>query len=161
MFQAFTLIELLVVIAIISILMAMLLPSLKKARETAKSALCVNNLKQCGTALIGYATDCDDWSVGSTGPSNWTILANRNERWWPDLIMTTGELQDSRIPSGEANYYLGRCLGSTVNSNSAIFCPSILPPPLGFNDNGFTQGIGGKGSKQAYGMRMMANNINY
>ncbi|MDD5598104.1 MAG: DUF1559 domain-containing protein [Victivallaceae bacterium] len=55
--EIFTLIELLIVIAIIAILAAMLLPALNKAREKARQAVCKNNLKQIGTALMCYAND--------------------------------------------------------------------------------------------------------
>ena len=53
----FTLIELLIVIAIIAILMALLLPALKNAREIANSTNCLNNQKQIATAIQLYGTD--------------------------------------------------------------------------------------------------------
>jgi len=57
--SGFTLIELLVVIAIIALLMAILMPVLRKAREQGKNVECFNNLRQIGLATNLYAEDYD------------------------------------------------------------------------------------------------------
>ncbi len=68
--RAFTLIELLVVIAIIAILMAILMPTLKRAREQGQRAACLSNVKQLALAWILYADENDDRVVSSEAGGN-------------------------------------------------------------------------------------------
>jgi prepilin-type N-terminal cleavage/methylation domain-containing protein/prepilin-type processing-associated H-X9-DG protein len=63
--RAFTLIELLVVIAIIAILAAILFPVFAQAREKARSASCLSNLKQISLSLQMYQQDYDETMFGS------------------------------------------------------------------------------------------------
>ena len=55
--RAFTLVELLVVISIIALLLAIMMPSLQKARQIAKRTVCATNLKQIGVAMDMYRSD--------------------------------------------------------------------------------------------------------
>jgi prepilin-type N-terminal cleavage/methylation domain-containing protein/prepilin-type processing-associated H-X9-DG protein len=75
---AFTLVELLVVIAIVAILAALLLPTLAKAKGTAKCAGCLNNLKQLQLCWQMYSEDNGDRLVGNAGhlsarTTSWTV----------------------------------------------------------------------------------------
>src|SRR2546425_2173714 len=58
--RAFTLIELLVAIAIIAILAAILFPVFAQARESARTASCLSNVKQLGLAVMQYVQDYDE-----------------------------------------------------------------------------------------------------
>lgn len=59
--KRFTLIELMLVIGIISILVAMLMPALKGAKDMARQSVCLSNMKQIGQAVSMYCSDYDDF----------------------------------------------------------------------------------------------------
>lgn len=81
--QAFTLIELLVVIAIIAILAAMLLPALSKAKQKAKQAACISNMRQIGIALVMYVGDFNQYP-GCLQTANGTYV------WQPRILSFMG-----------------------------------------------------------------------
>ena len=65
--DGFTLVELLVVIAIIGILIALLLPAIQSARESARNAECINHLKQIGLAVQTHLNEQKSFPTGGWG----------------------------------------------------------------------------------------------
>ena len=87
----FTLIELLVVIAIIAILAAMLMPALQQARETAKQATCLNNLKQQGNGMNFYIAQYDYFPCGGVGvPHGSTVTGAYHLTWKLQIAIMLG-----------------------------------------------------------------------
>jgi prepilin-type N-terminal cleavage/methylation domain-containing protein/prepilin-type processing-associated H-X9-DG protein len=95
----FTLVELLVVIAIIGVLVALLLPAVQAARESARRAQCSNNLKQLGLAVHNYH---DTYLVFP--PQMLNINTNNDRRWgWGAVTLPfveQGGLHDQLKPNG-------------------------------------------------------------
>lgn len=109
---AFTLIELLVVVAIIAILAALLLPSLRSARDSAKRVACVNSLRQIYIAVGFYGQEFEDripptWD--STPGDFGLVQTNRISQSWIYLIQKYLPMENSwYCPSPAKPAALGR-----------------------------------------------------
>ncbi len=97
--KGFTLIELLVVIAIIGLLISVIVPALKKAKDYAKGAVCMSNIRQMALANQLYAQENDSkfiyyWFQG-VDENNWPIYWCVDETFLTMLGMTPDEISNS------------------------------------------------------------------
>jgi prepilin-type N-terminal cleavage/methylation domain-containing protein/prepilin-type processing-associated H-X9-DG protein len=112
--HGFTLTELLMVIAVIGILVALLLPSLLRARITAQRAACTSNLRQLGLATHLYWDDNAGRSFRYVQP----VPVNNGRRYWFGWI-------DSMQPEGKRSYDLSQgTLFPYLNGCDVRLCPS-------------------------------------
>jgi prepilin-type processing-associated H-X9-DG protein/prepilin-type N-terminal cleavage/methylation domain-containing protein len=125
--EGFTLVELLVVIGIIAILIAMLLPALNKARQSARAVICQSNLRQIYNGIVMYANDNKDALVPN-GRHYFYGIASDPYRTW-DYYLASGHYigQTEPITSYMADVH------HVVDPGSAqIFaCPAHVDPTYG------------------------------
>jgi len=128
--RGFTLIELLVVIAIIAILAAILFPVFAAARERARAASCLSNLKQMGSAFIMYAQDYDEtYPTAAPGVSG--------------TQGTCAQLKDR----GSWGGWIGNLLYPYTKNGQIFTCPSN--PRLTAVNNSGTDGTCAAGNDEA------------
>ncbi|HUW81691.1 MAG TPA: prepilin-type N-terminal cleavage/methylation domain-containing protein [Phycisphaerae bacterium] len=127
--KAFTLIELLVVVAIIALLISILLPSLSRAREMSKRAVCASNLRGIGQAMYIYAND-----NGEQFPSTKIDPKKAGENACPGYYRSeddgTGDVPPAGLPSTTADLWL--LVKAALVTPKQFICPSTSKTPDDF-----------------------------
>ena len=128
--SGFTLIELLVVIAIIAILAAILFPVFSKARENARKASCLSNLKQLGLGFSQYLQDYDSRYPGAGQYQKWGNGAHWIKGRNSDNNGNPGALASVTVspfnPTGEKADIEGGAIFSYIKNAQVYLCPSNM-----------------------------------
>lgn len=118
---AFTVVELLVVVAILAVLLSLVTPSLQRAKELARRAVCTSNLKQIGTGLGSYASEQREWLP----PAHISDAPCLEQSWKTYLAYTNDKADaDGMTPWNLAMTYEA----GHVDDHRAFYCPSQRTP---------------------------------
>ncbi len=130
--RAFTLVELLVVIGIISVLIAMLLPALNKARESAQRISCASNLRQVAMAWIAYTSDYKG-VLPLVSANRWdSSIPAADNYLWPSMLKPyvndkTPNYLPYRPSDGVNPHGVFECPGFTNISSAASYVTYAMP----------------------------------
>lgn len=120
---AFTLIELLVVIAIISLLVSILLPSLKKAKDIAKQTLCMSNERSIGLAMTMALEDTNGYypqQTASNVGNSWYPL--KENTWWGRVAQYLEFPEPYQVGPDAAKGTVGHCPSHEEDPGSFSYC---------------------------------------
>jgi prepilin-type N-terminal cleavage/methylation domain-containing protein/prepilin-type processing-associated H-X9-DG protein len=135
---AFTLIELLVVIAIIAIIAAILFPVFAAARNKARQAACLSNLKQIGSALYLYVQDYDEHlPICCTWGRAATSSADLTGRCFQVGITGAAPRNTYLGPEQTPPRYVQELLHPDVKNDQIWFCPSEGKDIYGYNGTSY------------------------
>ena len=159
--RGFTLVELLVVVAIIAILMAILLPALSLAREKAREARCIGNVKDQGVAMemwINNAGKYPFWDIPPMGDAG-SLAA------WPEMLAMEVAFTPEKLENWRSQLttqtYPPELFTKTLDNIKVFMCPSDKPHPHRMNKDR-ADAWGFKPYEYSYGLnRSITNGVDW